>query len=459
MTGQQLRWTAEQVMALAPDAASQKAGSKLSAPAPWSETGQCEGALWGLCKGSGKTPYRTAVDFTDPAAPAYACSCPSRKFPCKHALGLLLLSARDTTAVPTGPLSPPEWVAGWLSGRRDRAGAAAATGGHSPGRAPADPAAARKRAERRARRIAAGTEELEQRLADLLHGGLAGADRSGYAGWDEMAARMVDAQAPGLAARVRELAGIPASGTGWPSRLLAECSLLHLLNRGCLRLDALPGELAATVRSRVGLSIDSAALLAEHSERGTLVRDHWLVLGSQDRREDRLTVRRIWLFGTGTGRMALLLAFGTGQTAPELALPPGVLLDASLAFYPGGAPLRAALGERHAQGTAGPEPPGTDPAGALAAYGRALAADPWLESWPVVLSGVIPLPAPADGPGGWQLAAQHGEAALPLHPASGDARWVLAAISGGHPVTVFGECGHEGFLPHTVWSEGKEVPL
>src|ERR1700744_2368868 len=91
------RWSTEHVLSLAPDAASQKAGGKLSGPSPWSGVGCGQGALWGACKGSGSTPYRTVVEL---ATPAYQCSCPSRKFPCKHALGLLLLWSAGPEAVP-----------------------------------------------------------------------------------------------------------------------------------------------------------------------------------------------------------------------------------------------------------------------------------------------------------------------------------------------------------------------
>ncbi|MER7818614.1 SWIM zinc finger family protein, partial [Streptomyces sp. NPDC096153] len=92
-----MRWTAEQVLALAPDMPSRKAGSRLGTAGPWSGTGGSgAGAVWGLCRGSGSTPYRTVVDTS---GPAYQCSCPSRKFPCKHALGLLLLWAGDEASV------------------------------------------------------------------------------------------------------------------------------------------------------------------------------------------------------------------------------------------------------------------------------------------------------------------------------------------------------------------------
>ncbi|MCF6525166.1 SWIM zinc finger family protein, partial [Streptomyces sp. JJ36] len=136
MSGDGVRWTAEQVLALAPDASSRKHGSRLAAPEPWSEAGTGDGAVWGLCRGSGSRPYRTVIDVGGGDAPGYRCTCPSRKFPCKHALGLLLLWAGGEPAVREGP-EPPEWAAEWLGGRRARAAArtgAGATGEPGSGR-------------------------------------------------------------------------------------------------------------------------------------------------------------------------------------------------------------------------------------------------------------------------------------------------------------------------------------
>ena len=45
--------------------------------------------LFGECKGSGKEPYRCSVDYARADQPTYRCSCPSRKLPCKHCLGLM----------------------------------------------------------------------------------------------------------------------------------------------------------------------------------------------------------------------------------------------------------------------------------------------------------------------------------------------------------------------------------
>ena len=198
--------------------------------------------------------------------------------------------------------------------------------------------------------------------------------------WEETAARMVDAQAPGLAARVRELGAIPASGADWPSRLLEECALLHLLDRGWLGRERLP----APWPRRCGPGSASPSTPRRCS--GPAIRDSWLVLAQYDTADERLTTRRIWLYGGESGRSPLILSFGAAGRAPELALPVGLVLDAELAFHPAAVPLRAALGARYGTAAARGRPRrGTTVGAALDSYGTALADDPWLDAWPVVL--------------------------------------------------------------------------
>ena len=97
------RWSLPQVEALAPDAASVKAARALT----FSASGRVDDLLWGLCRG-----YQVAVDL---AGPAFRCSCPSRKVPCKHALGLLMLWAEsDVSAAPA-----PSWVLDWQAARAE----------------------------------------------------------------------------------------------------------------------------------------------------------------------------------------------------------------------------------------------------------------------------------------------------------------------------------------------------
>ncbi|MFE4455217.1 SWIM zinc finger family protein [Streptomyces sp. NPDC056796] len=434
-TGPVARLTAEQVLDLAPDEGTRGSGRALGSEDAWSDTGQGgPGVMWGMYEGGDGAPCRTVVDAN---GPFHTCSCPAAKPPCAHVLGLLLIVSR--TPAPARAEEPPPWAERWLADPYGRvtagpplapAGAGASGGG-----------AAARRAGRRAERITGGAQELEQRLIDLLRGGLAATGRPEYGLWEETAARMVDAQAPGLAGRVRELGSVPASGPGWPARLLEECALLHLLDSAWLGRDRLPGPLAATVRTRVGLTA---------SAEGPVVRDRWLVLARYDSPDGRIVTRRTWLRGTDTGRTALLLSYGAPGRAPAHALPVGAVIDAEVARYPGGGRLRAELGERFGEpAVATAPPPGGTAAEAVAAYGDALRDDPWLDAWPVVLRDVIPAPS-GDG---WQLVGAEDGSALPVAPAalSRPGLWTLVALSGGGPLTVFGECGHRGFDPLVAW--------
>src|SRR5919198_3074580 len=247
------RWSRDQVLALAPDAASRQTAERVATPGLWSDTGSYTGedvaAVWGSCKGSGAKPYRACVDLS---GPAYRCTCPSRKFPCKHALGLLLLWSEG--AVPAAA-SLPGWVAEWIEARHQREVRSATRRERgAAAEAPADPEAARRRAEQREQRVAAGLDELDRWLRDQVRHGLAGAQRAGYQHWDGFAARMVDAQAPGVAGVLRRLAGVPMSGEGWPDRLLAEYALLRLLTVASARRGELPERLRGTGRSRIGFT-------------------------------------------------------------------------------------------------------------------------------------------------------------------------------------------------------------
>jgi len=434
------RWSADQVLSLAPDASAQRAARALAGGKAWSEVGfSADDALpptvWGLCQGSDVQPYQTCVDLTEPA---YRCTCPSRKFPCKHTLAVLLRWAAGT--VPDAPA--PAWVREWQASRAERTRAygpkeAARTGGESNGRA-----AGTKATLRRAERVAAGLAELDRWLADQLRGGLAGVARLGYAHWDTMAARLIDAQAPGAARLVRNLGDY----VGDPERLLAELGLLRLLAAGFARLDSLPPELAATLRLRVGLPVSAEEVLA-----GPAVRDRWQVLGVRDEPENDLLVRRVWLRGAQTGRAALVLSFaGPGQVFVT-DLVPGTALDADLCFYPEN--VRVLIARRYA-----PAAPITSVAGALPVpaamreYAQALARDPWLERWPMVLADVVPVKA-GDR---WCLTA--GGDGVPLDPAAG-APWRLVAAAGGRPVVVAGEWTAAGLRPLSVWTGDRLVRL
>ncbi len=424
------------MLALASDASSQQAAPPLASRRSWALTGAAEpGLVWGEYLGSAAAPYRTAVDLS---GPAYRCSCPSRKSPCKHALALLLLWSDGL--VQSGG-EPPEWLAAWSATR------AAATGEAREPKSPADPAAAFRRAAQREARVVSGLAELDRWLCDQVRQGLAASPRAGYAHWDDIAARMIDAQASGLAERLRGLAAVPHSGPGWDGRLLEEYALLRLLAIAYREQEKLPPDLRDTVRARIGFTIRQADLLAA----ATPVRDRWSVLARRDLDQDRIRTRRVWLRGQHTGRPALVLSFAAVGQSLDDSLAVGTETDADLVFYPAAVPLRALVAATHGTGPAGP-PPGTGTAGLLAGYAAALGQDPWLDTWPAVLRAT---PARRPRPG---LSDAAGDA-LPLHPGAGEC-WPLFALSGGRPLTLAGEWSPRGLWPLTAWDDdGTAVPL
>jgi hypothetical protein len=291
--------------------------------------------------------------------------------------------------------------------------------------------------------VSAGLAELDVWLADQVRTGIAGASADAYRRFDGMAARMVDAQAPGVAAALRRLPQVTSSGPGWPGRLLSELAQLRLLVAAHQRLDDLPEPLAATVRQRVGYTVATDDVLA-----GPAVRDRWHVLGSTESDSGAIVTRRTWLWAAAADRPALVLTFGAGGQQPDRSLVRGTVLDADLHFYPGQPSLRALVGEQYAEpATSLGMPPGSRPrtvARLLDEFAAARAQDPWVTVWPAVLEG-----RPARGGGGWRFLDDDG-ASLPLRGGR-EAVWPVLAVSGGAVVTVAAELYDGGLLPIGVW--------
>lgn len=438
-------WSPEQVAALAPDASSRKAAEGLASPPKWLSLGQeatDQGAkfLWGECPGSGSNPYQTAVAL---AEPAFHCSCPSRKFPCKHALALFLLFSRQPQQIPIA--SPPQWVSTW---RHNLAARAAKTAAKSSSPAAGATAQAR-RAAKRAQTIANGLDELEQWLHDLIRHGLAAAQSQPYAYWQGMAARLVDAQAPGLSRQVRQIAGLVNSGAGWEERLLHRLGLLYLLIQGYRRLEALPPERQADVRAAVGWSVKREEVLT-----GSGARARWLIVGRRTEEEDGLRTQRTWLWNPQSSKPALILDFAYGGQPLDVTLLPGHELEAELLFYPSSAPLRAICKMRFT-----PLRPISylsqheTLATAVAQFNGMIAQNPWLEAAAFPLTQVTPV---MDSSGSYLYDAAHNR--LPITPSFAQ-NWELLALSGGHPIELVAEWDGATCLPLSVWDDGRFVSL
>ena len=162
--------TEQFILLQAPNPAAAENGRKLSKKGSFSAHHRTEGGTlyWAECAGSGKNPYRVSIDFTNRDAPTCRCSCPSRQFPCKHALGLMfeILGAK-----PFETADIPQDIADKRARQAARAAKkeGAAEGGEAPPKPKKPNTAARKK--KLARQLE-GLDMAEKMVDDLLASGL-----------------------------------------------------------------------------------------------------------------------------------------------------------------------------------------------------------------------------------------------------------------------------------------------
>ena len=360
------------VQQLATDQASLNAAAGLVKPGKWSGVGisEDEALIWGECAGSGANPYRVMADLRDRGS---KCTCPSRKFPCKHALALFWLRAEAIVVFTVA--ETPEWVSEWLARRRSTSGAPKSAksaadkdldAARSAEREPVDDAkaAARreatsaKRTEDTGRMILDGLYALEQWISDQLRLGLGGFV-------DDVTARLL---ALPNGDRVRGAT--------------VELAQLVLLARA-FRADPRNAELRRTVaaaETRETLLTDPAP---------TRVTSAWEVLAERIRtRRDGLVSQTTWLLNLVAGpRFAMLLDFFPASAGRRhSAFTPGEQFVGELLFYPARMPLRALLIQREAALVDGPPLDWPPPDGPLAeALTAPLLAEPWAAERPVLL--------------------------------------------------------------------------
>ncbi|TDM08889.1 MAG: hypothetical protein C4K60_05840 [Ideonella sp. MAG2] len=427
------------VLALAPDDSSVKAARGLMSPAKWPLLGHDERAVWGECQGSGSKPYQTQVDL---AGPAFRCSCPSRKFPCKHGLALLLMRCDGPERFTAQ--EQPAWVQEWLNSRQDKAEKKAAKqeqksqASQTPEEEAANALSAQQRQDKRWARMEAGLIELERWLSDLLRQGLASIQPTHKAAWQAFAARMVDAQAPGAGQALLAAAEALGEGPDWPQRLLAQLGRLQLRVDAVRQREHLSPPQLADLRVALGWPLDRDDV-AQHGER---ISDRWTVLAQITEEKDRrLQERRVWLWGERHQRLALVLDFAHAQQGFEQAWLTGTALETTLLLAPSSHALRGWAEPGPAPEPSTAWPPARPPA----------LPHPWQVLAPVVLDAVL---LPAEGaPTRWLAHTALGRWPLLVND---DDAWVLRALCGGHGLALMGEWDGHLLRPLRAFSSEGE---
>lgn len=367
---------------LAPDQASLNAAKKLLKPASWPMKGKSTevNTIWGQCQGSGSKPYHTMVDVVNHG---YKCTCPSRKFPCKHVLALMWQFSEDEASFTE--TEPPEWVNDWLGRRRKTTQTNAIEGDNQPKikkdihasdetpekqLSPEEQAKKEAAAAKRAEKLKAATDgslkdglmDFQNWVDDQLRTGISGFLKDPTERCRQIAARMVDAKATALASRIDEL---PAKLAQFPTQqkpsvVFKELGQLILLSEAWL---ADPDD--ADARRAIATTENRDAILGSptNSPNTVTCSGIWQNIGEKmTTRKDGLISHATWLLRIGdrpesdhkpknakqetNPSFALLLDYYPASAGKrQVGLELGSCLAGTLAFYPSRVPQRALIVE------------------------------------------------------------------------------------------------------------------
>ena len=108
--------TPQKITSYAPDPGTAQRATGIAHATIWHSLEGNGRAIWGTY-GYAADPFKVSVDFE---GPAFSCTCPVRRKPCKHGIALLLVFAKNNDAFQV-VTDPPAWVTTWLH-KRDEQG-------------------------------------------------------------------------------------------------------------------------------------------------------------------------------------------------------------------------------------------------------------------------------------------------------------------------------------------------
>lgn len=435
-----MEFSLQTIEGLAPDDSSVRSGKGLAKASAWQEVGEAEGFLWGLCKGSGSKPYQVRIDTTRQEV-GFSCSCPSRKIPCKHVLGLLFLRAQNGAELGG---ECPDWVKEWREkrARRQEAAAEQAAAGGTKKKSRKKVASFAERVEGHMPLMTEGINLLYERMIDAVRHGLT-------PGWlQDLSKRLVDTQLSGLALVIEKMEKSWKGRTDEASleRLLPLMGRLQLLVEAFRSQERLSEAARYDLFLALGITLEKEQVLAD----GVPVNGVWQVLGVAQEDFGRIRERRVWL-GTAGGETALIQDYAPrGKGFPGI-FNAGDLFAGELVFYPGTVRQRALPAESFAPAPEAERPPLPETALAVQRVQDMVKANPWLWRWPLTLADVR---LHCDETGVPQVLLADGRRLPFAVSCSEPDAWALHALSLGGAVHCFGEWNGSAFVPLQVWREG-----
>jgi hypothetical protein len=291
--------------------------------------------------------------------------------------------------------------------------------------------------------------ELELWLRDMVRNGLAILPGKPKTYWLNMANRLIDAQAGQIARELKYLANVPGRRSDWPDHLLAAVGRLYLLIQGFKHFDTLSPEIQSDLRTAVGWLPRQHALPTEPVSAG-----RWLVMGRRLEKYGKHLLRRTWLWGLNSEKPLLIAEVLNKENAFEINFATGTILHASVQYYPGQWPLHGLMTDvRRVTGNQSARLGHDTIMSATRQFALARSANPWQRVYPMAFEGLYP----EFHEGEWRLRDDEG-VLLPFEPGFAYG-WHLLALSGGHPLRLFGEWDGTYFQPLSVFTGDSWLDL
>lgn len=204
--------------------------------------------------------------------------------------------------------------------------------------APVDEAAQAKRQLARHEKVMHGIAELQLWIKDIVRNGILSMPEKGFPWFENVAKRMVDAQAPGLANMVRQLGETNFFTEDWQQQFLEQLLKIYLVAEGYSKHHTGEAPFLHDLRSWIGFTSNQDELKEQ-----TGITDTWLVLAKQSNEVDNVTTEKYWLYGMEQKKYALILQFTVRGQGSQLSLTPGLFIQAELVFFPSVNPMRALI--------------------------------------------------------------------------------------------------------------------
>ncbi len=443
-------WNLEKIAALAPDTSTEKRGRGLANGKDWSDLGINGGYIWGLCKGSGTNPYKSQIDIL---APAFSCTCPVFKPPCKHVLGLFFLWVQQPhlfAQVADNQL--PDWVQTWVEKRRQKA--VQKNTEKTPAELQKTAADKQKRWQKRLDLMQSGIDELQLWLLDMARQGFANMEVLNTAFWASIAARMNDAQMPRIGSLLKETPILLAQSPDWTGVLTRRLGELFVVVKMFNKRNDLSEAQQDNLLEIVGVPAKKAEVLAENP---SILAD-WLVVGQKMETDiENREFRQVWLRQINGDNTAMLLDFlGFAQPYEQL-FTVNSLLNGEMTFYPSLIPLRALFNNIQAQNTNW-QLIDLNPLSNLSVlrqvFAQAVAKKIILSPLPALLAGVKVVWAKSN-----PFISDSEENLIPIHEKYQQTVYKLLAMSWGGFIPLFGLFDGYSFEPISCVWQGKIIPL